>query len=117
VDGRINRSRCFSTPARPPEPHRSEYFGLYQHDGDLFITNALSAATGHWTGIVADDGEIIYSRFGHDFRSATDGSVMIDGGREYQRILGKIHNPRVSLSIVRARIVVNDVLYLPIAPP
>jgi hypothetical protein len=101
----------------PPEPHYSQYFGLFQRSGSVFITNAISAATGHWSGLLADDGEIIYSRFRHDFRASTDGSVMVDGGRDYQRMLGKVGNPRVRLSIIRERIVVNDVLFLPVSPP
>lgn len=101
----------------PPNPAYSQYFGLFQRGGALWITNAISAATGHWTGLVADDGEIIYSRYRHDFRTATDGSVSVDGGRDYFRSLGHIGNPTVQLSLVRDRIVVNDSLYLPVAPP
>lgn len=33
----------------------------------------------------ADDGEIIYSAYSHDYEVSTDGSVWIDGGRLYTR--------------------------------
>ena len=103
------------------EPEKSEYsnyFGLYINSpSSVWITNAVSVTEGYWDGIVADDGEIIYSRFRHDFRSSTDGTVTVDGGRDYQRICGHIHNPRVRLSIIREHIVVNDTLFLPYVPP
>ena len=34
---------------------------------------------------VADDGEIIYSKYRHDYNVSKDKSVFIDGGRDYTR--------------------------------
>ena len=81
-------------PANIPEGG-SAYFGLFfRHDphsppdfepGPLMITNAISAAENEITGIEAENGDIIFSRFRHDYRGSADGSVWIDGGRDYIR--------------------------------
>lgn len=49
------------------------------------ITNAITATETTITGIKAQNGEIIYSRYRHDYRESADGSVFIDGGRDYTR--------------------------------
>jgi hypothetical protein len=48
-------------------------------------------------GIESDSGEIIYSRFQHDYRESYDKSVFIDGGREYSRYSanGKLHKFKI----------------------
>ena len=70
----------------------SPWFGLYfQHDppdfkqGSLMITNAISAVETPIVGIVADNGDVIYSHHRHDYRGSPDKSVWIDGGRDYTR--------------------------------
>jgi outer membrane protein assembly factor BamB len=63
----------------------SKYFALIIQNGSAYITSGASAVDGIITGIVADDGEIIYSRYRHDYRTSTDGTVFIDGGRDYVR--------------------------------
>lgn len=71
------------------EPHpvsNSRYFGIYINQNDkIFITNGQSAVDEPITGVIADNGDIIYSRYRHDFRRSPDGSVFIDGGRDYYR--------------------------------
>ena len=65
-------------------PHgSSKYLAMIIQGGSAYITSGASAVEGVITGIVADDGEIIYSRYRHDNRMSTDGSTMIDGGRDY----------------------------------
>lgn len=77
-------------PASIP-PRGSPWFGLFYkydwfHDtSTLMITNAISAVEDPITGIRARNGDIIYSRFRHDFRRSPDESVWIDGGRDYTR--------------------------------
>lgn len=76
-------------PALVPE-NGSHHFGIYRQrtlDGlpaQVMICNAISCAE-PFTGIVADNGDIIYSRYRHDMRTSPDGSVWIDGGRDYTR--------------------------------
>ena len=36
-------------------------------------------------GIVADNGEVIFSRYRWDYRASEDKSVFIDGGRDYTK--------------------------------
>lgn len=70
----------------------SAYFGLFHRyeppnfkKGLLMITNAISAAETEITGIVAENGDVIWSRYRWDYRTSPDGSVWIDGGRDYIR--------------------------------
>jgi len=67
----------------PPVEGYSNYFAIINRGGSAYITNGASAVEGIITGIVADNSEIIYSRFRHDMRYSTDKSVFIDGGRDY----------------------------------
>ena len=76
----------------PPVEGYSNYFGVYVEDDKVFITDGSSAFSEPIEGIVADDGEVIYSRYRHDMVSSADGSVSIDGGRDYTKISGNIHN-------------------------
>ena len=69
----------------PPQEGYSNYFALFKRGGSLYITSGASAVEGVIDGTVADDGEIIYSRYRHDMRHSRDGSVWIDGGRDYTR--------------------------------
>ena len=82
----------------------SAYFGLYHRyeppdfkKGTLMITNAISAVETDITGIKAVNGDIIYSRYRHDYRGSPDGSVWIDGGRDYVRSgnFGNLVNLRI----------------------
>jgi hypothetical protein len=49
------------------------------------ICDAITATQEDIWGVVANDGEVIYSRYRHDYRTSKDGSVMIDGGRDYTK--------------------------------
>lgn len=71
------------------EPHPdsgSRYFALYWALGSqLMITNGAFIEDQEIACVIADDGEIIHSRYRHDYRVSADGSVFIDGGRAYTR--------------------------------
>ncbi len=75
----------------------SKYFALVIQQGDLFITSGASAVEGIITAVEADDGEIIYSRYTHDYRCSQDDSVFIDGGRSYVRtgVGYKLHHLKI----------------------
>ena len=68
----------------------SRYFILYCSASEI-VGSKLWIADGSFieeqtiTGVIADDGEIMFSRYRHDYRTSTDGSVFIDGGRAYTR--------------------------------
>lgn len=71
-------------------PDRSKghtnYFGMFIQNENVFITNAESAFSEPIIGILTDDGEVIVSRYRHDYVSK--GKYMIDGGRDYARSHG-----------------------------
>ena len=65
----------------------SHYFGMFRtFEGQVMITNAESAFSEPITGLLTDDGEVIVSRYRHDY--ITKGPYMIDGGRDYLRTSG-----------------------------
>ena len=72
----------------PPVEGYSNYFGLLVHplNNKLYITSAASVAADPFVGVVAENGEIVYSAYRHDFRHSTDGTVFIDGGRDYTKV-------------------------------
>ena len=99
----------------PPKPEYSNYVALfikygYEDEDAIYITSGASAFEKPIEGFVADNGEIIYSRFRHDFRSSSDGSVTVDGGRDYTRVLWESGNPpkRVYLVPEKDKLVVRQ---------
>ena len=61
----------------------SNYFGMFVRDSKTFITNAESAFSEPIMGLLCSDGEVIVSRFRHDYIMKENLSV--DGGRDYFR--------------------------------
>lgn len=87
----------------------SHYFGLYVNLEDkTMITNAQSAVDTPIQGIIADDGEIIYSRYRHDFRRSKDGSVFVDGGRDYMHSSLLRDDRHVTLRIVKDQLCIME---------
>lgn len=82
---------------KPPVEGYSHYFGLLARDDKIMITDGSTAFSEPISGIVADNGEVIYSRYRHDYHSSFDGSVTVDGGRDYMRCSGNIHSPHVHI--------------------
>ena len=104
-----------SDPAKVPEGG-SQWFGLFFHSDDpylstkqLCIVNAISATEHDIDGIVAANGDVIYSRYRHDCRWSPDNSVMIDGGRDYTRYGGPDGQGGVDLITLR---IVKDELVI-----
>jgi hypothetical protein len=73
----------FYQPNPDTEKGHKHYFGMFIQDGTVWITDATSAFMDPITGIVCEDGEVIVSRYRHDY--VTKGDRMIDGGRDYVR--------------------------------
>lgn len=64
----------------------SRYFALYRNQNNsLMITDGAFIEGQEIVGVVAENGDVIFSRHRHDYRSSPDGSVFIDGGRDYTR--------------------------------
>ncbi len=89
----------------------SAWFGLfYKYEGPdadapLMITNAISATETPITGVVAMNGDVIYSRYRHDYRLSPDGTAMVDGGRDYLRT-GPVGLGTVTLEIHDGELVI-----------
>jgi len=88
---------------------KSRYFGLYRDlQGQIMITNGQSAVDETINGVIADDGEIIYSRYRHDFRRSFDNSVFVDGGRDYLKSSLLSQDRYVILHIVDGELIVKE---------
>ena len=74
----------------PPHDY-SNYLCVYRTDPVLANDPFIWVRSGAFIldreiiGAVADNGDVIFSRFRHDFRESADGSVWIDGGHHYVR--------------------------------
>lgn len=67
-----------------PHPKGSNYFALYKDELEGWkITNGLSAVEGEFHGILFEDGELIHSRYRHDYFEHR--GAVADGGRDYFR--------------------------------
>lgn len=70
-----------------PHPDTSlghgHYFGMFVRDNSICITNAESAFSEPITGILLKSGEVMVSRYRHDYQYRE--GAMIDGGRDYVR--------------------------------
>lgn len=88
------------------EENGSHYFGLYiipdiqaalagvEKPGQLMITDASWIEDLKIDALEAANGDVIFSRYRHDYCVSPDGTAIIDGGRAYTRtVIGAI--PRV----------------------
>ena len=73
----------FYQPNPDTEKGHRNYFGLYVQGGSLYITDATSAFSEPIVGSICEDGEVIVSRYRHDYVAKK--GAMIDGGRDYTR--------------------------------
>lgn len=83
-----NPAAIFYQPNPKIEFGHTHLFAIVNLFDGSYITCGDSAFSEPIAGIIADDGEVIYSRFRHDYRTSADNSVFIDGGRDYCRHSG-----------------------------
>ena len=83
----------------------SNYFGMFTDRMGTMITNAESAFSETITGVLCEDGEVLVSRYRHDYR--TKGTMMIDGGRDYLKMSSPGH--LVDLSVVGGEFLFKEV--------
>jgi len=81
----------------------THYFGMFYRDDMLYITEASTAFSDPIAGIPTDDGEVIVSRYRHDY--VTKDGRMIDGGRDYVR--SSIH-PTVRVTVDGDQFVITE---------
>lgn len=68
-----------------PHPEGSNWFGIWSNSDKYMISNAIFAVEEPFFGVLAENGDVIYSRHSGDFRQSADGTVFIDGGRDHCR--------------------------------
>jgi hypothetical protein len=76
------------------QPDHKHYITIYPDGDDFYIADATGVAAHAWDAVPAQSGEVIYSRFHHDYRESHDGSVFVDGGADYFRCGGVLHDTR-----------------------
>lgn len=96
----------FYQPNPDAEKGHTHYFGMFFQGPRCWITDATSAFSEPMTGIICEDGEVIVSRYRHDY--VQKGDRMIDGGRDYTR--SSIH-PSASVTVVDGEFVVEANVY------
>lgn len=76
---------------QPREGYENHYFGIVTLYDCAKIIDASSVAEGTWAGLLhVPSGEVIFSRYRHDFREFSFGGPAVDGGRDYVRIVGDL---------------------------
>ncbi|CAB5221380.1 hypothetical protein UFOVP247_151 [uncultured Caudovirales phage] len=89
-------------------PQGSNYFAVYHNGDTLMITDALpSIKDVVFTGLEAE-GEVVYSRYRHDYREGKNG-VFVDGGRDYLRYGGDAFN---DYNIVKFKVVEDHLEFI-----
>ena len=86
-------------------PRGSNYFALYFAGDTLMITDGLpSIRDVVFEGLEAE-GEVVYSRYRHDYREGKNGAF-VDGGRDYFRFGGDRFSDyhRVKFKVVEDRL-------------
>lgn len=70
----------FYNPKPDIESGHTNYFTVYVRDGHAYISDASYVTDILLSGIVDDDGDIMYARYQHDFRYTKDQKYGVDGG-------------------------------------
>jgi hypothetical protein len=86
-----------------PHPRGSNWFGVWNNLVRFMISNAISAVDEPFFGVVAESGDVIYSRHRNDFRESADKTVFVDGGRSHFR--HDLEHEIVKLKVVKDRVV------------
>jgi hypothetical protein len=82
-------------------PDHSHYFAIFRGSFGAMITSGLSVAEGTWDGIMhPGTGEVVFSRFRHDFRGTKDDTIVVDGGRDYFKVARNKGGIFVKLAVI-----------------
>jgi hypothetical protein len=86
-------------------PQGSNYFALYNNGEQFMITNGITA-TEPFEGIQIGD-NVYYSHYRHHAKDC--GRVIIDGGRDYVKLIGDIHSAKkVTLKVNKDKLEVIE---------
>ena len=106
LDGKSWNERpvdVFYQPNPDTSKGHTNYFGMFVQEDTVWITNAITAFEEPITGVICEDGEVIVSRYRHDY--VTKGDRMVDGGRDYVR--SSLH-PMAKIEVVDGQFVVKE---------
>jgi hypothetical protein len=93
----------FYQPNPNVELGHKHYFGMFVQNETPYICDASSAFAEPIGGIVCEDGEVIVSRYRHDY--VTKGDRMVDGGRDYMR--ASLH-PSVTIAVSDGQFIIKE---------
>jgi len=86
----------------------TNFFGMFRKGENVLITDASSCFSVPMTGILTKQGEVVVSRFRHDYRGAGDGAI--DGGRDYTKLIGEAcHMPKIKVTVENGNFVFEQV--------
>lgn len=95
IAAKLKNGQWSDTPAavfyqNNKHPTGSNYLGIFNDpsNNNWILFDALPTISQPWTGAINKDGQVIFSRYRHDFRESPAKDFAIDGGRDYVRIVG-----------------------------
>jgi len=89
-------------------PQGSNWMALFSAGGSYYVRDGISASRLPIRAYISDEGEAIFSKHRHDFRSSCDGTITVDGGRDYTKLTGNINCRKVWLLPQRGKINIID---------
>ena len=95
-DGKVHNDPMLIFWNDTAHPQGSNWMALFYYN-DWFVRDGITASQLPINCVVSNDKQVLFSKSRHDFRSSHDGSVSVDGGRDYTRVLGNIHCEHVWL--------------------
>jgi hypothetical protein len=95
-DGKIHHDPMLIFWNDTAHPQGSNWMALFYYN-DWFVRDGITASQLPIECVVSNDKQVLFSKSRHDFRSSNDGSVIVDGGRDYTRVLGNVRCERVWL--------------------
>lgn len=68
-------------------PQGSNWMALFKSNSEWYVKDGITASLLPICCIISKDREVLFSKHEHDYRTSKDGSITVDGGREYVRII------------------------------
>ena len=85
VGGWGQPTAVFYQPNPKTELGHSNYFGLFVTEHTPLVIHNADYITKGWVGAKAQNGELIWSEYSHDYKESSDKTVWVDGGFDYTR--------------------------------
>lgn len=84
-----------------------QYIGVFLHENKPVVIDAESAFSEPMTGVLLKSGEVLVSRFRHDYQ-CRDG-VSVDGGRDYSKVSARA--TQVDVQVSQGEFLFNEPVY------